>query len=201
MILRSAPPSPFGRKVNIAASVLGLSDRINVVTADTNSESDALREQNPLGKVPTLVLDDGQTLFDSRVILDYLDHLAGGGRIIRASRTHDLQHCGCRPCATASWMHRSCRSTRCATGRKPSVMRLAGLSGRQGSARAGRARSRAAGARLRPACRPDHACLRARISGSAVRRHVACDPSDTGGLARSVRRAGASLRTDPRRKA
>jgi glutathione S-transferase len=82
MILRSAPPSPFGRKVNIAASVLGLSDRINVVTADTNSESDALREQNPLGKVPTLVLDDGQTLFDSRVILDYLDHLAGGGRII-----------------------------------------------------------------------------------------------------------------------
>jgi len=82
MILRSSPPSPFGRKVKIAASVLGLSDRIDIVAADLNSESDPLREQNPLGKIPTLILDDGQTLFDSRVILDYLDHLAGGGRII-----------------------------------------------------------------------------------------------------------------------
>jgi glutathione S-transferase len=82
MILRSAPPSPFGRKVTIAASVLGLSDRIEIRPADTNSETDGLRGQNPLGKVPTLVLDDGRTLFDSRVILDYLDHLAGGGRII-----------------------------------------------------------------------------------------------------------------------
>ncbi len=82
MILRSAPPSPFGRKVKIAAGVLGLSSRIDIRPADTNSESDPLREQNPLGKIPTLVLDDGQTLFDSRVILDYLDHLAGGGRII-----------------------------------------------------------------------------------------------------------------------
>ncbi|HWV51926.1 glutathione S-transferase family protein [Pseudorhodoplanes sp.] len=82
MILRSAPPSPFGRKVKIAAGLLGLSDRITIVAADTNDASDDLRTQNPLGKIPTLVLDDGQTLFDSRVILDYLDHIAGGGRII-----------------------------------------------------------------------------------------------------------------------
>jgi glutathione S-transferase len=82
MILRSAPPSPFGRKVKIAAHVLGLSDRIEIVAADTNNEADELRRQNPLGKIPTLVLDDGRTLFDSRVILEYLDHLAGGGRII-----------------------------------------------------------------------------------------------------------------------
>src|SRR5690606_39166729 len=61
---------------------LGLIDRIDIVPADTNNASDALRTQNPLGKIPTLVLDDGQTLFDSRVILDYLDHLAGAGRII-----------------------------------------------------------------------------------------------------------------------
>jgi glutathione S-transferase len=82
MILRSAPPSPFGRKVTIAAGVLGLSGRIEILAADTNSEADPLRAQNPLGKVPALILDDGQTLFDSRVILDYLDHLAGGGRIV-----------------------------------------------------------------------------------------------------------------------
>lgn len=82
MILRSSPPSPFGRKVKIAAGILGLTGRIEIVPADTNDASDALRAQNPLGKIPTLVLDNGQTLFDSRVILDYLDHLVGGGRII-----------------------------------------------------------------------------------------------------------------------
>jgi len=85
MILRSSPPSPFGRKVKIAAAVLGLMDQIDIVPADTNNASDELRSQNPLGKIPTLVLDDGRTLFDSRVILDYLDHLAGGGRIIPGS--------------------------------------------------------------------------------------------------------------------
>ncbi len=82
MILRSSPFSPFGRKVKIAAAVLGLSDRIEVVVADTTDPSEPLRMQNPLGKIPTLVLEDGLTLFDSRVIVEYLDDVAGGGRII-----------------------------------------------------------------------------------------------------------------------
>ncbi|MDT3380928.1 glutathione S-transferase [Labrys portucalensis] len=82
MQLRSSPPSPFGRKVKIAAHYLGLFDRITVVPADTNDPQDSLREQNPLGKIPVLILDDGTILYDSRVILDYLDHLAGGGRIM-----------------------------------------------------------------------------------------------------------------------
>jgi glutathione S-transferase len=43
-----------------------------------------LRRQNPLGKIPTLILEDGTALYDSRVIVDYLDWLAGGGRIIPA---------------------------------------------------------------------------------------------------------------------
>jgi glutathione S-transferase len=62
--------------------VLGLSDRIKVMPADTTSATDDLRQQNPLGKIPTLVLEDGMTLFDSRVIVEYLDMLAGGGKII-----------------------------------------------------------------------------------------------------------------------
>src|SRR3954464_15473657 len=82
MILRSSPPSPFGRKVNIAASVLGLAGEIDVQKADTTDASDTVRQQNPVGKIPILVLEDGQTLFDSRVILEYLDHRAGGGKII-----------------------------------------------------------------------------------------------------------------------
>jgi len=82
MILRSTPPSPFGRKIRLAASVLGLSGDIKIEPADTNDAADPLRRQNPIGKIPTLVLEDGSTLFDSRVILEYLDHRAGGGRII-----------------------------------------------------------------------------------------------------------------------
>jgi glutathione S-transferase len=82
MILRSAPASPFGRKVKLAAAILGLSDRIEVTLTDTNDTSDPIRQQNPLGKIPTLVMEDGMTLFDSRVIVEYLDHLAGGGKII-----------------------------------------------------------------------------------------------------------------------
>ena len=84
LVLRSSPPSPFGRKVKIAAAMLGLSDRIEVVAADTNDPNEELRRQNPLGKIPALVLENGETLFDSRVIVEYLDALAGGGRIIPA---------------------------------------------------------------------------------------------------------------------
>ena len=82
LTLRSAGPSPFGRKVKLAAKHLGLMDRIKVEDADTASASDSIRKQNPLGKIPTLVLEDGTALYDSRVILEYLDHLAGGHKII-----------------------------------------------------------------------------------------------------------------------
>ena len=82
LILRSSPTSPFGRKVVIAAAVLELSDRIEVVFADTNDPEETLRLQNPLGKIPTLILEDGRAIYDSRVIVEYLDALAGGGKII-----------------------------------------------------------------------------------------------------------------------
>ncbi len=78
MILRSSPPSPFGRKVKIAADIVGLLDRMEVVTADTADTSDPLRRQNPLGKIPVLITDGGESYYDSRVIIDYLDHLSGG---------------------------------------------------------------------------------------------------------------------------
>jgi len=82
MILRYSPPSPFVRKVRIAMSLTGLERYIELRETDLNDPADAIRAQNPLGKIPALVLDDGTTLFDSRVILEYFDHLAGGGRII-----------------------------------------------------------------------------------------------------------------------
>ncbi|GGK25015.1 glutathione S-transferase family protein [Salinarimonas ramus] len=84
MILRTSPASPFGRKVKIAASVLGLSDRIEIVPADTSDPNDDLRRQNPVGKIPVLLTEDGTALYDSPVIVEFLDHVAGGGRLIPA---------------------------------------------------------------------------------------------------------------------
>jgi len=84
IVLRSSLPSPFGRKVKIAAALLGLKDQIEIVLTDTNDPADSIRTQNPLGKIPALILEDGRVFFDSRVILEYLDHLAGGGVLIPA---------------------------------------------------------------------------------------------------------------------
>ena len=82
LTLRYSPSSPFVRKVRIAASVLGLDGEIAIDRADTMDPDDTIRRQNPLGKIPALMVEDGTVLFDSRVILEYLDHRAGGGRII-----------------------------------------------------------------------------------------------------------------------
>jgi glutathione S-transferase len=84
MTLRSSPASPFGRKVTIAASILGLQADLMVAVADTTDPADSLRQQNPLGKLPVLIIEDGTILYDSPVILEYLDRRAGGGRVLPA---------------------------------------------------------------------------------------------------------------------
>lgn len=80
--LRTVPASPFGRKTKIGAAVAGLSERIAVEGTDTSDPEDSLRSQNPLGKIPTLVLEDGTALYDSRVIMELFDAEAGGGVLI-----------------------------------------------------------------------------------------------------------------------
>lgn len=69
--------SPFVRKVRVFAMEIGIHDRIELVTEDFSpvSANPSLTTDNPLGKIPTLVLDNGSTLFDSRVICEYLDTL------------------------------------------------------------------------------------------------------------------------------
>ncbi|MDB5572482.1 MAG: glutathione S-transferase [Hyphomicrobiales bacterium] len=84
MKIHWSPRSPYVRKVMLAAHELGLQDRLErqrTVVAMSSSNAD-LRADNPLNKIPTLVLDDGLAIFDSYVICEYLDDLAGGGRII-----------------------------------------------------------------------------------------------------------------------
>src|SRR5258708_12044078 len=80
--IRASFGSPYGRKARIAVSILGLDGKIKIEPAATQDPADPLAKQNPLGKVPVLLLDDGSTLFDSPVILEYLDMLAGGGKIL-----------------------------------------------------------------------------------------------------------------------
>jgi len=82
MILRSSPSSPFGRKVRIAVSLLGFDGDVKIEPADTTDVNDSVRGQNPLGKIPVLIAEDGVAYYDSRVILDYLDDRAGGGKIV-----------------------------------------------------------------------------------------------------------------------
>jgi glutathione S-transferase len=83
-ILRSSLTSPFGRKVRMAVDVLGLSDRVTVMPADTLDENDTLRQQNPLGKMPCLVLADGTSIYDSGVIVEFLQEVAGSDRLVPA---------------------------------------------------------------------------------------------------------------------
>ena len=82
MVLRSSPPSPFGRKVKLALGILGLENEVTIEKADPTDAADSIRRQNPLGKIPALIIEDGTVLYDSPVILEYLDHRAGGGKII-----------------------------------------------------------------------------------------------------------------------
>ena len=72
--------SPFVRKVMVVAHVHGLADRLERLPGKAHPvERDAdIVAQNPIGQVPTLVLDDGGALADSRVICEYLDDLGGG---------------------------------------------------------------------------------------------------------------------------
>jgi glutathione S-transferase len=86
MKLYFAALSPFVRKVRVAAKELGLDDRIELVTITTTpvAMSADLAKANPLGKLPALVTDDNDLVFDSAVIVEYLDALAGGGKLIPA---------------------------------------------------------------------------------------------------------------------
>ena len=82
MKLRFAAASPFVRKVTVSAIETGLDDRIERIDTDHRDPDDALHGDNPLGKVPTLILDDGRVMIESSVICAYLDTLHDQARLI-----------------------------------------------------------------------------------------------------------------------
>jgi glutathione S-transferase len=89
MLLISTPTSPFGRKVKIADLVYGLKPLIRVETGDPWIEDEQLRKANPLGKMPALVTPEGKAIYDSGVILEYLDTLLESPRLFPTERRID----------------------------------------------------------------------------------------------------------------
>src|SRR3984893_2906545 len=87
MKLTFSPASPFARKVRIAAIELGLIDTIEFVptTVAPGQPNEEYSRITPLKKLPVLILDNGEVILDSYVIVEYLDELAGGGKLIPAS--------------------------------------------------------------------------------------------------------------------
>ena len=87
MLLHWSPRSPFVRKVMVVAHELGLADRLDCVrtVVAAGEPNEALLEQNPQSRLPTLVLDNGDVLYDSRVICEYLDTLHDGPRLFPAA--------------------------------------------------------------------------------------------------------------------
>ncbi len=80
MKLHWSPKSPYVRKVMVCAHELGCVQDIALIrsVAAMLKPNPAIMQDNPLNKIPTLVLDDGRTLFDSRVICEFLNARKGG---------------------------------------------------------------------------------------------------------------------------
>ena len=83
MTLHWSPRSPYVRKTMIAIHEMGLRDRIEIVrtVAGGTTPHRELMKLNPVGKIPTLELADGTAIYDSPVIIEYLDTLHSGPRL------------------------------------------------------------------------------------------------------------------------
>ncbi len=80
MILVGQYDSPYVRRVAVALQTYAMPFTRN--TMSVFADADAMRKINPLGRVPSLILDDGEVLIDSAAILDHLDQAAGPSRAL-----------------------------------------------------------------------------------------------------------------------
>ena len=89
MKLLASPASPYTRKVRVVLAEKKIDFDIELV--DVAPAENPVNAHNPLGKIPTLVLDDGTTLYDSRVIVEFLDHASPLNRLIPADFRERVQ--------------------------------------------------------------------------------------------------------------
>jgi len=80
MKLIGSPASPYARKVRVVMAEKKLD--YQYVIEDVWAAGSSITESNPLGKVPCLVMEGGEAVFDSRVIVEYLDTLSPVGKLI-----------------------------------------------------------------------------------------------------------------------
>ena len=85
MQLLYSPTSPYARKCRVAARERGLMSTLEEVEVNPHEDPEELRAKNPLGKVPTLVLDDGRAVFDSPVICELFDSFGRPPSLIPAT--------------------------------------------------------------------------------------------------------------------
>jgi glutathione S-transferase len=78
MKLMSSPASPFGRKVRMTIAIKNLADRVEAMPVDATKGDGNLNAANPLGRIPALLLDNGEAIHDSHVICEYLDTVGSG---------------------------------------------------------------------------------------------------------------------------
>ena len=187
-----AAASPFVRKCLVVAAELGLRDKIELVSAAAHpvNRDKSVVAHNPLGKIPTLLVDDGSALYDSRVICEYLNSLGDGHLLPREGKERwDMlveQSLADGVCDAAVL-------TRYETFARPEATTLEGMDRRPAGKGDVRARPhRNARGRFRRPRRPRHdrLRLRARLSRlplcvARVARHAAA----RGGVVRAVRRA------------
>ncbi|GAA5786051.1 glutathione S-transferase [Chitiniphilus shinanonensis] len=89
MKLITSLTSPYGRKVSIVLAEKRI--ECQVMIASPWEEGTIVTEYNPLGKVPVLILDDGKPVYDSRVIVDYLDQVSPVGRLIPSDHRQGIR--------------------------------------------------------------------------------------------------------------
>src|SRR5436190_1446985 len=80
MKLLASTASPYARKVRIVLAEKKIECELQPV--DVSPVDNPVNAHNPLGKIPTLVLDDGTALYDSRVIVEFLDNASPISRLI-----------------------------------------------------------------------------------------------------------------------
>lgn len=91
MILVGYWGSPFARRVGVTMKLLGIPFELRATAPSTHGP--ALRQVNPVGRVPALILADGEVLIDSAMILDHIDEIAGPDRALTPPRGPERRRC------------------------------------------------------------------------------------------------------------
>ena len=89
MKLIGTPASPFTRKARVVLAEKRI--EYDFIVSSPHDASTAVTEYNPLGKIPVLVLDDATTVFDSRVIVEYLDNASPVTKLLPDDTRHRIQ--------------------------------------------------------------------------------------------------------------